>query len=70
MTLVLERALDENLAFLAVSCRFALASKSLSSSDVIWRSGSHNMSQVMDVVNDAAWINQFPLGMHMSRWAI
>lgn len=66
--LVLEPALDENLAFLAVSCRFALASKSLLSSDMIWDPGSQNMKQVVGVVNDVQWINPFPLGMDTSCW--
>ena len=68
--LVLERVVDKDLAFLAVSCRFVLASKSPSSSDVIWGSDSQKAGQVMDVVNDVAWINQFPLGMHTSHRAI
>lgn len=33
LALVLELALEENLAFLAISCRFALASKSRPQSD-------------------------------------
>ena len=67
--LVLEPALDENLAFLAVTYGFALASESPLSSDMIWDPGSQSMSQVMDVVNDVLWINRFTFGMYTFYWA-
>jgi len=68
-TASLEPALGENVAFLAVSCGLALASKSLSQSDIVWDPGSQNMSQVMDIFNNVLWINQFSLGMYTSHWA-
>ena len=70
LALVLEPALEDNFAFLAVSCGFALASKSLLSSGIIWRSRLADASWVVVVVDDVLWINRFSLGMHASHWAI